>query len=83
MKLKILDRFFNHKTMGKEETLEQIKISAKASLGNMHGETLLIHLINFYELDKPSGCLPEGASNYRNGTQDVVKYLISLVTDEE
>ena len=84
MKLKILDRFTcSRKAIEADVSLEQIKIDARQALGNVHGEALLIHLINFYELDVPSGALPEREANYRNATQDVVKYIISLATDEE
>ena len=44
---------------------------------------LMEHLIDYFGLDEPSGCLSEGESNYRNGTQDVVKYILGLLTDKE
>ena len=62
---------------------KDICASAQRCLNNKEGELLIDHLVDFFGLDEPSGCMSSGEANYRNGTQDVVKYILGLVTDKE
>ena len=66
-----------------ERELDEVVGAAKRCLDNGDGEVLLAHLINEFELDDPTGCLPADEANWRNGTQFVVKYILSLVTDNK
>ena len=69
----------------KDEPAEYKKLlsAAHRCLNNREGEYLLDHLIAEFKLDDMGGCLPSDESNYRNGTHDVIKYILALTTEKE
>ena len=79
---KILERFRKPVPSDPPE-FKKVAAAAHRCLNNSEGEFLMEHLIEFFGVDEPSGCLPSDESNYKNGTQDVVKYILGLLTDKE
>ena len=80
--MNIFDRF-RRKIPSDPPELKKVVSAAQRCLNNTEGEFFIDHLIEYFELDNLSGCLPIDESNYKNGTQDVIKYILSLITYEE
>ena len=80
--MNILKRFGLPLSAFKAEPFDRIVGAAKRCLNTPEGEILLKHLITTYTLDEPSGCGTPDEMAYRNGTQDVVKYILSLTNDK-
>lgn len=77
-----LERFRMPLSAFKRNDMDVVVGAAKRCLNTAEGEILLKHLINEYKLDEPMGCLDDNESSYVNGTQDVVKYILSLTNDK-
>jgi len=76
--MKILERF---KRPLQKSDVEVVIDAAHTISRTPSGEILFNHLIERFELDDPSNCLGGSEANYRNGTQDVVKYILSLANE--
>ena len=81
--MNILYRFRNAHLFNKDHEIEKVIAAAKRCLSSGDGEILLTHLINEFKLDEPTECLPVDQANWVNGTQFVVKCILSLVNDKE
>ena len=70
--------------LSKRDPMDEVVGAAKFCLNTVEGEIFLKHLVDEFKLDIPIGCdLTEGQTHYVNGTQDVVKYILSLINDKE
>jgi hypothetical protein len=65
-----------------EEELLRVQNCARFCFSTAEGEILLKHLIEMHDLDGQTGCLAQDEANYRAGQQDVVKYLLSLISED-
>ena len=75
-------RFSLPLSMFRVDPMDKVIGAAKRCFNTPEGEILLKHLITEYTLDEPSGCGTSDEMAYRNGTQDVVKYILSLTNDK-
>ena len=64
------------------EDLLRIQNCARYCFGTPEGEILLKHLINELDLDGQFGCLPHDESVYKYAQQDVIKYLLALISED-
>jgi hypothetical protein len=66
----------------KDEEIKKVIGSAKFCFGSKDGEIILKYLIKETNLDGQTGCLPADEANYMAGRQDIVKELLSLISED-
>ena len=66
----------------KDEDILKVSGYCRRIFSTSEGEIVMKHLINEFELDGQTGCLSQDEANYRAGQQDVIKYILSLISED-
>jgi hypothetical protein len=77
-----LERFGIPYAKTKSDDMDVVVGAAKRVILSPEGEILMRHLIDKFELDEMTACLPLDESNWKNGSQAVVKYILGLTNDK-
>ena len=86
--MNVIDRLFRFKSKpelveNSVELSERIDGIARSVLCNSSGEVLIKHLIKVSEIDAQVGCRSGDEAIYINGKQDMMKYILNLITPED
>ena len=76
--MKFFERWQKPLSAFKRDPMDKVIGASKRCLDTSDGHIFLKHLINEFRLDEPLGA---DSDSYVTGTQDVVKYIISLIND--